>query len=244
MKNEINKYIEEISNQLHELIVIPDKVTVNLQLYRSFFSNINQFAIRYHLCKTDEWHQVDKWLIKKSTEFLTLDEAMCLMRAIEPLRERALSSISSKVKVYEYDVFISHANSNKEEFVDSLKNDLSKLGISIWYDSTQIDWGDNLKVQIHNGLDKCRFGIIVISPEFLGRDWTEIELHELFQRQNKSGQKVVLPLLYNLSIEEMKKSYPALADFKAQVIKTNNDIKDISIDFARILIHALKSELS
>ena len=141
---------------------------------------------------------------------------------------------------FQYDVFVSHANDNKEEFVNVLTAGLSRLDISIWYDANILDWGDNWKLQIANGLKKCRFGIVVVSPEFLGREWTEKELNELLQRQNETGEKVILPLLYKLTISDMKKRYPQLADFQARIIAPNDDVRDIVIDFARILIRALK----
>jgi hypothetical protein len=141
---------------------------------------------------------------------------------------------------FQYDVFISHANDNKEEFVNGLTTALSKLDISIWYDANILDWGDNWKLQIANGLKKCRFGIVVISPEFLGREWTEKELNDLLQRQNETGQKVVLPLLYKMTVADMKKQYPQLADFQARTVNPDDDPRDIVIDFARILIRALK----
>ena len=155
--------------------------------------------------------------------------------------DKAKQIIRSNVR-YQHDVFLSHANDNKEAIVNALDVGLRKLGINVWYDADEIDWGDSLKSQIANGLAKCRFGIVVISPEFLGRQWTERELSELLHRQNESGQKVVLPLLYNLTIEEMKQQYPALSDVKARAIKPDDDAKDIVIDFARILIRALKAE--
>lgn len=141
---------------------------------------------------------------------------------------------------YQFDVFVSHANDNKAEFVNALTAGLSRLGISIWYDANILDWGDNWKLQIANGLKKCRFGIVVVSPEFLGREWTEKELNELLQRQNEAGEKVILPLLYKLTISDMKKQYPQLADFQARIIAPNDDVRDIVIDFARVLIRALK----
>lgn len=142
---------------------------------------------------------------------------------------------------FQFDVFVSHANANKEELVNKLTTALSKLDVSIWYDANILDWGDNWKLQIANGLKKCRFGIVVVSPEFLGREWTEKELNELLQRQNETGEKVVLPLLYKLTVEDMKKQYPQLADFQARTIKPGDDLRDIVIDFARILIRALKA---
>lgn len=144
------------------------------------------------------------------------------------------------VQPFEYDVFVSHANDNKAEFVNGLIKALEKLGVSIWYDANVLDWGDNWKLQIANGLMKCRFGIVVISPEFLGREWTEKELNDLLQRQNESGEKVILPLLYKMTIADLKKNYPQVADFQAIVFSPETDIKDIVIDFGRILIKALR----
>lgn len=141
---------------------------------------------------------------------------------------------------FQYDVFVSHANDNKEEFVNVLTAGLSRLDISIWYDANILDWGDNWKLQIANGLKKCRFGIVVISPEFLGREWTEKELNELLQRQNASGEKVILPLLYKMTIDDLKNSYPKVADFQAMVVSPKTDVRDIVIAFARILIKALR----
>lgn len=146
------------------------------------------------------------------------------------------------VDKYAYDVFVSHANDNKQSFVDSLFDGLSRLRINIWYDSSEIDWGDDLKDKIMEGLEKCRFGIVVLSPEFIGRQWTEAELLELLNRQNERREKVVLPLLYNLTVEQMVAKYPALASIKARVITADEDADDVVIDFARVMIRALRSK--
>ena len=117
---------------------------------------------------------------------------------------------------------------------------LNRLRIRIWYDSTEIDWGDGLKEKIQEGLSKCRFGIVILSPEFIERKWTNQELTELLTRQNESHEKVILPLLYNLTVDEMKAQYPVLENIKARLVRNDEDAKDVVIDFARILIRALK----
>ncbi len=165
------------------------------------------------------------------------DEVKKLNETITALK---VSNDAERQPTHEYDVFISHANDNKAEFVSSLTEALGKLGVTIWYDANTLEWGDNWKLQITNGLKKCRFGIVVISPEFLGREWTEKELNELLQRQNESGEKVILPLLYKMTIGDLRKSYPQVADFQAVVVSPETDVRDIVIAFARILIKALR----
>lgn len=154
-----------------------------------------------------------------------------------------MSALHSFSNAYSYDVFISHANHDKPKFVDPLKKKLEELGLHIWYDSEQIEWGDSIKGKIEEGLKKCRFGIVVLSPNFLGREWTEKELSELLHRQNKSGQKLLLPLLYHMTINKMKKSHPELEDIHTYVVKPNEDVRNIVIRFAKVLIQALKSEM-
>lgn len=139
-----------------------------------------------------------------------------------------------------YDVFISHANKDKSDFVDELYLAIRKLGINIFYDSEILSWGDNWKQVILDGTEKSEFAIIVISNNFFDREWTERELDEFLKRQNESGQKIVLPLLHNISLEKLKEKYPTLGDI--QVIDTQRYSKeDITILFAKELIKRYKT---
>jgi hypothetical protein len=63
----------------------------------------------------------------------------------------------------EYDVFISHANKDKEDLVEELYQSLKALGISIFYDKESLEWGDKWKDKILDGTKKAEFAIIVIS---------------------------------------------------------------------------------
>lgn len=90
----------------------------------------------------------------------------------------------------EFDVFISHANKDKENLIEELYQSLNKLGIKIFYDKESLEWGDNWKDRILNGTKKAEFAIIVISENFFDREWTERELNEFLNRQNRNGQKL------------------------------------------------------
>ena len=114
-----------------------------------------------------------------------------------------------------YDVFISHANVDKQSYVDELKKSLDKLNIKIFYDKDTLEWGDNWKDKILEGVDKAEFAIIVISENFFGREWTEKELGEFLNRQNKNGQKIILPIIHNISVKQLKQRYPVIADIQA-----------------------------
>lgn len=106
--------------------------------------------------------------------------------------------------------FISHATENKIEYVDDLVEEIKSLGISVFYDSNTISWGDDLKERINKGLQTCELAVIVISPEYFGRKWTEYEIKTLLERQHKEQNKLILPLLYRVSKEDFISHYPTL----------------------------------
>ena len=134
-----------------------------------------------------------------------------------------------------YDVFISHANKDKLDYVDELYLTLRRLGINIFYDSEVLSWGDNWKQVILEGTAQSEFAIIVISNQFFGREWAERELNEFLQQQNENGQKIILPLLHGISFDELKAHYPELEYI--QSLKTSDHSKDtIAILLAKELI--------
>ena len=139
-----------------------------------------------------------------------------------------------------YDVFISHANKDKVDYVDELKASLEKLKIKIFYDKDSLEWGDNWKQRILDGVKKSEFAIIVISGNFFDREWTEKELNELLNRQNRNGQKIILPILHNITIEELQAKYPKVADIQA-LDSAKYSCDEIALKFAEQLIKRLKT---
>lgn len=139
-----------------------------------------------------------------------------------------------------YDVFISHANADKVSYVDKLKLSLDKLKISIFYDKDTLEWGDDWKSKILEGVSKAEFAIIVISENYFGREWTEKELYELMNKQNKNGQKIILPILHNITIKQLKEKYPAIAEIQA-LDSSKYTCDEIALKFAAQLIKRLKA---
>ena len=155
------------------------------------------------------------------------------------LQEQTAQTIKSHTSEKEYDVFISHANADKSDYVDKLYLVLRKLGVKIFYDTEVLSWGDNWKQVILDGTAKSEFAIIVISENFFDREWTERELEEFLKRQNEGGQKIVLPLLHNISLDMLKEKYPLLGDI--QMIDSGRYSKEeITILFAKELIKRLR----
>ena len=70
----------------------------------------------------------------------------------------------------EWDVFISHASEDKEGFVRPLAKSLRQRGLRVWYDEFTLKVGDSLRRSIDRGLARSRYGVVVISPNFLRKE--------------------------------------------------------------------------
>ena len=166
-----------------------------------------------------------------------LDEMIGLLSSY--LEWQGSGQATPRISGKQYDLFLSHANKDKIAYVDALYASLSKLGIPIFYDKEVLQWGDKWKERILEGVAKSEFAIIVVSDNFFGREWTEKELSEFLHRQDNEGQKLILPLLYNISSETMAEHYPTLSDIQyIESTKYNSD--EIALLFARQLIQRLK----
>lgn len=142
-----------------------------------------------------------------------------------------------------YDVFISHSSLDKG-FVRELCKSLAKLEIVYFLDEKEFTWGDNWNKKLQECIKESEFAIIVISNNFFDRKWTKIELNEFLKLQKaNNGQKLILPLLYGITLDELKNKYPSLSDIQAlKYDSNNNNCDEIALSFAAQLIKRLKTK--
>ena len=112
----------------------------------------------------------------------------------------------------EYDVFVSHAWEDKESFVDEFVQALTDRNLRVWYDTTKMKWGDSMRAKIDEGLRHSRFGVAVLSPDYIseGKYWTKAELDGLFQLESVNG-KILLPIWHNLTKKQVMDFSPIIA---------------------------------
>src|SRR5437762_11450419 len=103
----------------------------------------------------------------------------------------------------EWDAFISHASEDKDGFVRPLAHALAQLGVKIWYDEFTLEVGDSLSRSIDNGLAESRYAVVVISPSFIQKKWPERELRGLVAREVEEEQKVILPIWFGVTKQEV-----------------------------------------
>mgnify|MGYP005817212659 CR=1 FL=1 len=133
---------------------------------------------------------------------------------------------SDKVLQADYDIFISHASEDKDNFVRPLAEALAAEGIKVWYDEFALKVGDSLRRSIDQGLLKSKYGTVVLSSSFFSKNWTQYELDAMVAKEME-GHKMILPIWHKVSKTEVLNFSPALAD-KVALNSSLNSIEEIA----------------
>lgn len=132
-------------------------------------------------------------------------------------------------KTYPFDIFLSHASEDKNSFVRPLVEKLTKSGVKVWYDENTISIGDSIRESIDKGLNQSAFAVVVLSPNYFRKNWTNSELSGYFIFDELNSRRI-LPIWYNVGFEEVKAYSPMLADRKA--ISSTSDLDTVAKEIA------------
>ncbi|MDM8564846.1 toll/interleukin-1 receptor domain-containing protein [Candidatus Halobeggiatoa sp. HSG11] len=159
------------------------------------------------------------------------------------IQERPLSEIPSLVRENvppltenneeTHDVFISHASEDKDDLVRPLAKALSDEGLNVWYDELTLRIGDSLRQKIDKGLANSRVGLVVLSPSFIKKGWTNYELDGIVTKVI-SGEQVLLPIWHNITKQQVVDFSPSLAD-KVARSTASHTIEEIAIEIADLI---------
>lgn len=131
--------------------------------------------------------------------------------AISDIVDAAAPSDPGLDAAKESDIFICHASEDKDGLVRDLAQALQSEGLSVWYDEFEMRIGDSLRRKIDAGIASCRFGLVVFSPAFFAKNWSQYELDGLVTRE-MTGEQIILPLWHQISKDEVIAQSPSLAD--------------------------------
>ncbi len=239
----IDQMLAEDIERCEQYLKSPDDETVGQKLYAeitarydSVISGLGNGLYQYYA----EQHFYDPEVSGESLMYNlhVLHEKMVSYQATQFTAEE--TNLERKKTQSMYDVFLSHANADKIEYVNQLKQSLDKLRIRVFYDKDSIEWGDRWKDKILEGVGQSEFAIIVISENFFGREWTEKELYDLLNRQNSNGQKIILPILHNITVPQLRERYPTVADIQG-LNSAEYSCDEIALLFAGQLIKRLRA---
>lgn len=126
-------------------------------------------------------------------------------------------------KPVEFDVFISHAYEDKETFVRPLAEALITRNLRPWYDEFTLRPGDSLRRSLDHGLLTSQVGVVVLSPAFFGKRWTNYELDGLVQLAAGDPNQVagagtggrLIPVWHEVGAGDVTRYSPSLANLIA-----------------------------
>ncbi|WP_165950359.1 toll/interleukin-1 receptor domain-containing protein [Actinomadura sp. GC306] len=140
-----------------------------------------------------------------------------------------------------HDLFIAHASEDKEDFVRPLANALKTLEIDVWYDELSMTFGDSISASIDAGLRDSRYGVLVLSRNFLSKRWPEYEYRSLVALET-GKQKRIIPIWRDVTRDDLLTYSPYLAD-KLAVLSEGKELLGIALEVMRIAAPDKFSEL-
>ncbi|RKZ70464.1 MAG: DUF1883 domain-containing protein, partial [Candidatus Parabeggiatoa sp. nov. 1] len=196
--------------------------------------------IRLQIPRSGHWHVVvDMQGLRGSTQA----SVRMLPGALPEMREAPLSSLPSLIRdntpppteggKKSYDVFISHASEDKDDIVRSLVGALHAEHLEVWYDEFTLRIGDSLRQKIDKGLANSRVGLVVLSPSFISKGWTNYELDGIVTR-SVSGEQILLPIWHDITKQQVVDFSPSLADKVARSTATHT-VKEIAKEIAELI---------
>jgi hypothetical protein len=150
--------------------------------------------------------EIDKQQASQARKQRQLDDST--VKSVATRRVPALSRTTSPPRTY--DVFISHASEDKDDFVRDLATKAKAAGLEVFYDEMTLNWGDSLRQKIEEGLANSRFGVVVLSEAFLKKEWPQRELDGLFGLEIE-GRSQILPIWHKISKDDVMIKVPSLA---------------------------------
>lgn len=199
-----------------------------------------QSPLRLQIPNSGHWHvAVDMQGLRGSTKA----SVRILPGALPAVQDRPLSEVPSLVRDNippptesggeTHDVFISHASEDKDDFVRPLADALIAQGLNVWYDEMTLRIGDSLRQKIDKGLANSKVRLVVLSPSFIKKGWTNYELDGIVTRA-VSGEQVLLPIWHNITKQQVIDFSPSIADKVARSTATHT-IEEIAIEIAELI---------
>lgn len=132
---------------------------------------------------------------------------------------------------YRYDVFISHAVEDKIPVANDLYDALVARGLKVWYSGKELSIGARLIETIFQGVDECRYGVVILSPTYITKIWPLGEFFTFLQRGQQENENSILPVLYDITPEELGKRYPLMANIVA--VRASNGVDHVATEICK-----------
>jgi hypothetical protein len=140
-------------------------------------------------------------------------------------------------RVETFDVFLSYAGEDRP-LAAELAESLRGAGFNVWYDKFELRVGDKLLARINDGLTNSVYGLLLISPAFLGKSWPEYEA-DVLVRDWIEGRRKLIPIWHQVNEELVREYHPGLAGVVA--LNTDQGVYKLSVELAKAMVDAART---
>jgi hypothetical protein len=141
------------------------------------------------------------------------------------------SNVGHKGMGTPYHLFISYA-SEDEAYATELSTYLKYLGLRVFFSPLSIKVGDKLLDSINAGLLASEYGLLLLSPTYLAKQWTRYEL-DVLHRQHIEEHKRLLPIWHGVDRLQINKWNPGLSGIVS--LKSTESLPDICGKIADVI---------
>ena len=141
----------------------------------------------------------------------TLQPAQSVPQSIADVGRNLAEAHAAEQAQITHDVMISHASEDKDAVARPLHDLLVERGLTVWLDEIKMKVGTHLRRSIDHAVATSRYGVVVMSPAFFAKEWTQYELDGLVARE-MNGEQLILPIWHHLTKDQLIAVSPSLAD--------------------------------
>jgi hypothetical protein len=144
---------------------------------------------------------------------------------------RGAEYLKIKMKIEQAKAFISHDSKDKDFIAKKIAKGLSSRLCPVWYDEYSLKIGDSLRESIERGIKEAHKCVLIVTPNYLNNlGWGKTEFNSIFTRELIKKEKVVLPIWFGVTVEEVYEYCPSLADTFALTWPSNENKTEIEYD--------------
>lgn len=167
-----------------------------------------------------------RWSSASSPVYYTTEQ----VRAFEPVRENVEKLAATQPDLR--DVFLCHAWGDRHGPAKELNDLLVARGVSVWFSENDLGLGVPMMRAIDKGLVNSRVGIVLVTPNMLGRlraeSVAEQELSALLRRER------LVPVVHGTTYEELEKVSLLLAS-RAGLSTAEESMEEVAAKLAELV---------
>lgn len=229
-ENKINRFLGEIAKNQRNIADLQKRIASKTKELRHYEQRVSREQARRDKSRWAEELRHERALTREVRTRRHLQELQQRLSEEFPGYDKPPSEEDDIA----YDIFISHASQDKEDFVEPLAELLSDMGFRVWYDDFVLKIGDSLRRSIDKGIANSAYGLVVLSPHFFAKAWPQHELDGLTAREIAGRKKLILPVWHNISHKDVLEYSPSLAD-KVALDAQKMDLEEIAEAIAEVL---------